>query len=393
MGLWTNLVTGFSLVFQPTNFLATIIGQLIGVVVGVLPGMNASMAVSILLPISFGLPPETSLMLLAGIYMGTMYGGSITSILLRVPGTSTAAVVALDGYELTRQGRAGLALGITAIGSWIAGTFSLIVLMSLAPTLARAALAFGPPEYFALIFFGLLAIIGMKMGNALKGLIAAAFGLLLGTIGVDMVSGVARFTFGRIELLDGIDFIAVLIGLFAISQAIRNLERTREMVLYRGRLTGLLPTLKELRDSIGSIIRGSVLGTAVGILPGAGATTAAFLSYSMEARLAKEKDMVGKGYLPCVAGPGSADNAAAGGALVPMLSLGIPGSETTAVAPPLHQAWDTCMGAHRVPVACQLPGALAGYVRHPAVDPNLAIACADDVSFHIGHRVCWRLRP
>lgn len=331
MDLWGNLATGFSLVLRPINLLATVLGQLIGVVVGILPGINASMAVSLLLPLSFGLPPETALMLLAGIYMGTMYGGSITSILLRVPGTSTAAVITLDGYELTRQGRAGLALGITAIGSWIAGTFSLIVLMSLAPTLAKAALTFGPPEYFALIFFGLLTTIGLETKNILKGLIAAAFGLLLGTIGVDMVSGVARFTFGRIELLDGIDFIAVLIGLFAISQAIHNLGSSQKVALYRGRLSGLLPTLKEIRQSIGSIIRGSILGTAIGILPGVGATTAAFLSYSVEARLAKKKDLVGKGYLPCVAGPGSADNAAAGGALIPMLSLGIPGSETTAV--------------------------------------------------------------
>ncbi|MGC9074525.1 MAG: tripartite tricarboxylate transporter permease [Candidatus Bipolaricaulaceae bacterium] len=330
MNFFANLAHGFSLLFQPQNILATFLGQLIGVMVGILPGINASMAVSILLPLSFGLSPETALMLLAGIYMGTMYGGSITSILLRVPGTSTAAVICLDGYELTRQGRAGLALGITAIGSFIAGTFSLIVLMTLAPTLARAALAFGPPEYFALIFFGLLAIAGLEEG-VVRGLIAGCLGLLLGTIGVDPVTGVARFTFGRIELLDGIDFIAVLIGLFAISQAIMNLERIRSLELYRGRLTGMLPRWREFKEALGSILRGSVLGTIVGILPGVGATTATFLSYSLEARLAKDKSQVGKGDLRCVAGPGSADNAAAGGAFVPMLSLGIPGSETTAV--------------------------------------------------------------
>lgn len=330
MNFFANLSAGFSLLLQPQNLLATILGQLIGVIVGILPGINASMAVSILLPLSFGLPPETALMLLAGIYMGTMYGGSITSILIRVPGTSTAAVICLDGYELTRQGRAGLALGITAIGSFIAGTFSLIILMTLAPTLARAALAFAPPEYFALIFFGLLAIAGLEEG-VVRGLIAGCMGLLLGTIGVDPVTGVARFTFGRIELLDGIDFVAVLIGLFAISQALMNLERLRPLEFYRGRLTGMLPRWRELKESLGAILRGSVLGTIVGILPGVGATTAAFLSYSLEARLARDKTKVGKGDLKCVAGPGSADNAAAGGSLIPMLSLGIPGSETTAV--------------------------------------------------------------
>jgi putative tricarboxylic transport membrane protein len=331
MNLWANLRFGFSLTFQPQNLLATVLGQVIGVIVGILPGINASMAVSILLPLSFGLPPVTALMLLAGIYMGTMYGGSITSILMRVPGTSTAAVICLDGYELTRQGRAGLALGITAIGSFIAGTFSLLVLMTLAPTLARAALAFAPPEYFALIFFGLLAIAGLESGGVVRGLISGCFGLLLGTIGLDPVTGVARFTFGRIELLDGIDFVAVLIGLFAVSQALINLERTRPIDLYKGRLTGMLPKWREFWESFGAICRGSILGTIIGILPGVGATTAAFLSYSMEARLARDKSRVGKGDLKCVAGPGSADNAAAGGSLVPMLSLGIPGSETTAV--------------------------------------------------------------
>lgn len=331
MSFWNNLLAGFNVMLMPQNLLATVLGQLTGVLVGILPGINASMAVSVLLPLSFGLPPVTALMLLTGIYMGTMYGGSITSILMRVPGTSTAAVICLDGYELTRQGRAGLALGITAIGSFIAGTFSLIVLMSLAPTLARAALAFAPPEYFALIFFGLLAIAGLEADGIVRGLISGCFGLLLGTIGIDPVTGVRRFTFGRIELLDGIDFVAVLIGLFAISQALINLERIKPIELYRGKLTGLLPKWREFRESLGAILRGSVLGTIVGILPGVGATTAAFLSYSLEVRLARDKSKVGKGDLRCVAGPGAADNAAAGGSLVPMLSLGIPGSETTAV--------------------------------------------------------------
>ncbi len=331
MNLWANLLTGFTAVFQPQNILATVLGQFIGILVGILPGVNASMAVSVLLPLSFGLAPETALMLLAGIYMGTMYGGSITSILMRVPGTSTASVICLDGHELTRQGRAGLALGVTAVGSFLAGTFSLLVLMTLGPTLARAALAFAPPEYFALIFFGLLAIAGLESDGIVRGLITGCFGLLLGTIGIDPVTGVSRFTFGRIELLDGIDFIAVLVGLFAISQALINLERIKPLELYRGKLTGLLPRWRELRESLGAIVRGSVLGTIVGILPGVGATTAAFLSYSLEARLARDRTKVGKGDLRCVAGPGSADNAAAGGSLVPMLSLGIPGSETTAV--------------------------------------------------------------
>ena len=307
------------------------LGQLIGVSIGVLPGINASMAVAVLLPLTFGLSPEASLLFLAGIYMGAMFGGSITSILLRVPGTSTAAVVALDGYEMTRQGRAGLALGITAIGSWIAGTFSVMVLMALGPWLSTVALAFGPPEYFALIFLGLSMITSLGSDSLVKGLIAGAIGLLLGTVGMDTGVGVSRFTFGILELDNGVSFIAVLIGMFAVSQSLLNLERSLSHLFYKGKMTGLLPSWKEFKESVGSIFRGTVLGTFIGMLPGAGATAAAFMSYSIEARISKHPERVGKGEIKCVAGPGSADNSAAGGALVPLLSLGIPGSETTAV--------------------------------------------------------------
>jgi putative tricarboxylic transport membrane protein len=326
-----NLAMGFGIALTPLNLFWIVLGQLVGVSVGILPGINASMAVAILLPLTFGMTPVSSLLLLAGIYMGTMFGGSITSILLRVPGTSTAAVVALDGYEMTRKGRAGLALGITAIGSWVAGTFSVMVLMSIGPWLSRVALAFGPPEYFALIFLGLTMITSLGAGSLVKGLIAGAFGLLLGTIGMDPGAGISRFTFGILGLDNGISFIAVLIGMFAVSQSLMNLERHFSHLFYRGRMTGLLPNWNDFRESFGSIIRGSVLGTFIGMLPGAGATASAFMSYSIEARISKNPEQVGKGDISCVAGPGSADNSAAGGALVPLLSLGIPGSETTAV--------------------------------------------------------------
>lgn len=331
MEILHNLALGFGIAFAPVNLLFIILGQLIGISVGILPGINASMAVAILLPVTFGLSPEASLLLLAGIYMGAMFGGSITSILLRVPGTSTAAVIALDGYEMTRQGRAGLALGITAIGSWIAGTFSVLVLMSIGPWLSSVALTFGPPEYFALIFVGLTMITSLGSRSMVKGLIAGVFGLLLGTVGMDPVAGVSRFTFGQLGLLNGINFIAVLIGMFAVAQSLSNLERHLAHLFYQGKVTGLLPNRREIRESFPSIMRGSILGTFVGMLPGAGATTAAFLSYSIEARITRHPERVGKGDISCVAGPGSADNSAAGGALVPLLSLGIPGSETTAV--------------------------------------------------------------
>lgn len=326
-----HLFMGFGIALVPGNLIFIIIGQFIGVSVGILPGINASMAVAVLLPITFGLTPVASLLLLSGIYMGAMFGGSITSILLRVPGTSTAAVIALDGYELTKQGRAGLALGITAIGSWVAGTFSVLVLMSIGPKLSSLALAFGPPEYFALIFLGLTMITSLGSGSILKGLMAGAFGLLLGTVGMDPGTGISRFTFGVLGLDNGVNFIAVLIGMFAVAQSLINIQSRMSRKFYKGKMTGLLPSWKELKISFFSIIRGSVLGTFIGMLPGAGATAAAFMSYSLEARISKTPEMVGKGDLCCVAGPGSADNAAAGGALVPLLSLGIPGSETTAV--------------------------------------------------------------
>ncbi|MEJ2167155.1 MAG: tripartite tricarboxylate transporter permease [Desulfobacterales bacterium] len=331
MDIFNNLIMGFGVALQPVNLAFIGLGQLIGVSIGVLPGINASMAVAVLLPLTFGLSPEASLLFLSGIYMGAMFGGSITSILIRVPGTSTAAVIALDGYEMTRQGRAGLALGITAIGSWVAGTFSVIVLMSLGPWLSTVALAFGPPEYFALIFLGLSMITSLGSDSLAKGLIAGAFGLLLGTIGLDTVAGVSRFTFGILELDNGVNFIAVLIGMFAVSQSLLNLKKSRSHAFYKDKMTGLLPSLAELKESAGSILRGTVLGTFIGMLPGAGATASAFMSYSIEARISKHPERVGKGDIKCVAGPGSADNSAAGGALVPLLSLGIPGSETTAV--------------------------------------------------------------
>lgn len=329
--LFHHLSQGFGIAFAPSNFGFVVLGQLIGVTIGILPGINASMAVATLLPLTFGMKPEPALIFLTGIYMGAMFGGSITAILLRVPGTGTAAVIALDGYEMTRQGRAGTALGITAFGSWIAGTFSLILLMTAGPALSAIALSFGPPEYFALIVLGLTLITSLAGRSLVKGLVAGTIGLLLGTVGLDPVSGVSRFTFGQLGLLDGVDFIAVLVGLFAVAQALSNLETHLAHTLYRGRMTGLLPNRRDSRESIGPILRGSFLGTFVGMLPGAGATVAAFLSYSLEARITRHPERVGKGDIKCVAGPGSADNGAAGGALVPLLSLGIPGSETTAV--------------------------------------------------------------
>ena len=404
MDILSNLYNGFGAALIPQNLFFTILGQLIGISVGILPGINSSMAVATLLPLTFGLTPTASLVLLSGIYMGSMFGGSITSILLRVPGTSTAAVICLDGYEMTCQGRAGCALGITAIGSWIAGTFSLLVLMSAGPLFSEYALSFGPPEYFALVFLGLTMITSLGSDSMVKGLMAGAFGLMLGTVGIDPVTGVNRFTFGQVELLNGVDFIAVLIGMFAVAQSLANLENKPGSVCQMGNMTSLLPSWKEIKESAWSIVRGSVLGTFIGILPGAGATTAAFLSYSMEAQIAKDKTSVGKGNLACVAGPGSADNAASGGALIPLFSLGIPGSETTAVLIgalmihgirprplALHGAWLFDLVRHRVPLYRQLPGVHPGNRRDQAADLDSQASGGGDVGLHLGHELRGRV--
>jgi putative tricarboxylic transport membrane protein len=324
------LMQGFQIAFQPENLLLALAGAFLGTIVGVLPGIGPAGALSLTLPLVLNLEPVSGMILLAALYSGAMYGGSTTSILLNVPGESASVVTCLDGHAMARQGRAGAALGISAIGSYIAGTLGVIGLMLFGPWLAESALRFGPPEYFALMVFGLTAVVSLSGASLVKGLLATCVGLALSTIGVD-VTGVSRFTFGISEIMEGVAFIALAIGLFAISEVMLSAgeikrEVTRKVLDHRGYVT-----LSEIRESMGAILRGSFIGFLIGVLPGAGAGVSSFLAYSFETQISKHPERFGKGEIRGVAAPESANNAASAGALVPMLTLGIPGSGTTAV--------------------------------------------------------------
>ncbi len=326
-----NLLLGFSVALTPANLLFAFIGVLLGTIIGALPGIGPSAGVAVLLPVTFGMSPVSALIMLAGIYYGAMYGGTITSVLINTPGESASVMTTLDGFQMALQGRAGAALGMAAIGSFIAGTASVVLLMLAAPPLADLAVTFGPPEYFALMVLGLTTLAGLTGGSMLKGLLMALAGLLLGTIGIDLMIGAPRYTFEHVELLDGLDFLPVAVGLFAIGELLYNLYHPVRSDPIKARLSGLLPTKQDWRDSFGAIGRGTVIGFFVGILPGAGATIASFLAYAAEKRVSKRPEKFGTGVIEGVAAPESANNAASTGALVPLMALGIPGSGTTAV--------------------------------------------------------------
>ncbi len=333
METFQSLLLGFQTALTPTHLLVCMIGILIGTIVGALPGIGPTGAVAILLPASYQLGPAAAIILLAGIYYGTQYGGTITSILMKVPGESSSVVTTFDGYQMAKQGRAGVALGIAAIGSFVGGTFSVIGLMALGPLLADYALAFGPPEYFALMVLALSLITAFTGKSLTRGLISTVFGLLLGCVGDDVISGDPRLTFGVTGLLDGIQFLPVAVGLFGVSEIIESLLQKEGTVIIKADVgwRKVLPGKSDLRQCTGPILRGSVLGFLVGVLPGAGATIASFLSYGLEQKISKNPDRFGQGAIEGVAGPETANNASTGGAFVPMLSLGIPGSGTTAV--------------------------------------------------------------
>lgn len=324
------LQQGFTVALQPVNLLFAFLGVLVGTVVGVLPGLGPISAVALLIPVTFGMNPTTALIMMAGVYYGAMYGGSTTSILLNTPGESSSVVTTLDGFQLARQGRAGRALGVAAIGSFVAGTLGVVLMMVMAPSLAKLAIAFGPPEYFALMVLGLVAATGLSGESGLRGLIAMAVGLVLATVGQDLQTGVARFTFGNPELLDGIDFLIVALGLFAVSEVLWEASSTvlGEKVKLKG---SVYPTREDLRQAFPAMLRGGLLGFFLGVLPGLGASTSSFISYAMEKRLSKNPEKFGRGAIEGVAGPEAANNGAAAGAMVPLLTLGLPGSGTTAV--------------------------------------------------------------
>ncbi len=309
------------------------VGVLIGTVVGLLPGIGPINAIAILIPLTFaaGIPPASALILLAGIYYGSQYGNSISTILLNVPGTASAVVTAIDGHAMTRQGRAGPALAMAAIASFLGGTISIFGLVLLAPLLAQWAVRFGPAEYFALMVFAVSALSSLAGKSMAKALVATSLGLLLATVGLDPLSGIPRFTFGQLKLLDGMDFVVVTIGLFAVSEVFQVLEDTdrgQEVAAGFGRV---MVSLQELVSSAWTMVRGSVIGFLVGVLPGAGGTIASFVAYTTEQRISDRRGSFGKGDIRGVAAPEAANNAAANGAMIPLLTLGVPGSGTTAV--------------------------------------------------------------
>jgi len=322
------LAGGFDSVLSPLNIAMCLVGVVLGQVIGALPGIGPSTAIALLLPLTFGIDPTAALILFAGIYYGSQYGGTITSVLVSVPGESSTVMTAIDGHQMALQGRGGAALGIAAIGSFIAGCLGAVGVMLLAPPLARAALAFGPPEYFALVLLGLTALAAVG-GSLLKGLATGMAGLLLSTVGIDPQTGISRFDFDQVWLLDGVEFIVLTVALFGIGEVLSSCRiGVARPVARVGRV---LPTREEWRASRMPILRGSLIGFFVGVLPATGATIASFVAYIVEKRVAKDPSRFGRGAIEGVAGPEASNNAAAAGALVPMLSLGVPGSGTTAV--------------------------------------------------------------
>ncbi|MCX5907627.1 MAG: tripartite tricarboxylate transporter permease, partial [Deltaproteobacteria bacterium] len=331
MDLYGLVSQGFAVAFQPNHLFLCFFGCLMGTLVGVLPGLGPTAAIALLLPTTFHFTPVAAIITLSGIYYGAMYGGSTTSILVNIPGEAASVVTTLDGYKMALDGRAGPALGIAAFGSYIAGTLSIVGLMFLAPPLASAALAFGPPEYFALMCLGLTILIYLASGSIIKALMMAALGLVIGCIGADMLTNVHRFTLGIPELMDGVGLIPLVMGLFGISEVLLNIEVQVKQEILKGKIKNLLPNLQEWKASAFPILRGTLIGFLLGILPGSGATISSFVSYAVEKKVSKHPEKFGTGAIEGVAGPESANNAATGGAFIPLFSLGIPSNPVMAV--------------------------------------------------------------
>ncbi len=333
MDAFHSLLMGFEVALSLQNLLFCFIGVLIGTLIGVLPGIGPITGVAILIPITFGMNATTAVITMAGVYYGAMYGGSTTSILINVPGESASVITTLDGYQMARKGRAGPALGMAALASFIAGTFSIVMLTFTAPPLVKFALAFGPPEYFALTLVGLTLVTSLAGDSMIKGLMSGVFGLLLACVGVDAVSGTARFTYGEIYLLDGFGFIGVAVGLFAVAEVLVNVEEPEQEVYTKTKMSlrTLLPNIQDWKDSFGALWRGSLIGFFIGALPGGGATISSFIAYAVEKRFSKHPEKFGTGVIEGVAAPEGANNAAAGGHFVPLLALGIPGTATMAI--------------------------------------------------------------
>ncbi len=329
--MWENLASGFAVALSPWNLAYAGFGAVLGTAIGVLPGLGPPATIAMLLPLTYGMEPVSAVIMLSGIFYGAMYGGSTTSILLNIPGEAGTVVTCLDGYRMTRAGRAGAALGIAAIGSFIAGTLGVLGLSVVGPLLSEFALRFGPAEYFSLVLLGLTMAIYLSGGSALKGLIMGALGLLIGTVGLDPVLGAERFTFGVPNLTDGLDFVVVAMGLFGIAEVLGNLESPEQPVSLKTGIRNILPTREDWKRSWAAIARGSLFGFFIGILPGGGAIISSFVAYAVEKRVSKHPEEFGHGAIEGVAAPESANNAASVSSFIPLLTLGIPGNASIAM--------------------------------------------------------------
>lgn len=331
MDLLSNLDTGFAVAFTATNLFACFIGALLGTLIGVLPGIGPVATIAMLLPITFGMDPTTALIMLAGIYYGAQYGGSTTAILINLPGESSSVITALDGYQMARQGRAGVALGIAALGSFFAGCVATLVIAMIGPLLANVATSFASPEYFCLMLLGLIAAVSIGSGSLSKSVAMVLLGMLLGLVGTDVYSGYARLDFDMSELSDGIDFVPLALGLFGISEIMINLRNPESRTFLAAKVGRLLPNKEELGAASMPIVRGTLLGSILGVLPGGGALLGSFTSYMVEKRLSRGPERFGKGAIEGVAGPEAANNAGAQTSFIPLLTLGIPANAVMAL--------------------------------------------------------------
>jgi TctA family transporter len=331
MDLIANLALGFSTALEPVNLLYCFIGVFLGTLIGVLPGIGPTATIAMLLPITYALSPATSIIMLAGIYYGAQYGGSTTAILINLPGESSSAVTAIDGYRMARAGRAGPALATAALSSFFAGTVATLLLATFAPPLARLALKFGPAEYFSLMVLGLVCSIALAHGSIVKAMAMIVLGLLLGLVGRDVYTGDERYTFGFLELADGINFVAVAVGVFGIAEILRNLENETDRDAVIKKVSGLMPTRADLKAIAAPVLRGTALGSALGILPGGGAVLSSFAAYTLEKKLSRTPERFGKGAIEGVAAPEAANNAGAQTSFIPLLTLGIPANPVMAL--------------------------------------------------------------
>jgi len=331
MDLMNNLALGFSTAASPENLFFCLVGVILGTLIGVLPGIGATATIAMLLPITFQLEPVSSLIMLAGIYYGAQYGGSTTAILINMPGESSSAVTAIDGYQLARRGKAGTALAVAALGSFFAGTVATLLVALFAPPLTAIALQFGAAEYFSLMVLGLVSAIALAHGSILKALAMVVLGLILGLVGTDIYTGAPRFTFGIAEYSDGLSFVALAVGMFGIAEILRNLEGDQDRTVLGTALGGLFPSREDLRRMVAPMLRGTAVGSVLGILPGGGAVLASFASYTIEKRLSDTPQEFGQGAIAGVAGPESANNAGAQTSFIPLLTLGIPANPVMAL--------------------------------------------------------------